>query len=285
MELWQVDIVGGVLLADDTEAKVDWVGRSFPVLVIPAVVRRATGRAVCSAFAGALVKFGVPGEVLTDNGKQFTGRFTKPRPGEVLFERICRENGIVARNTKPRSPTTTGKVERFHQSLKGECLTGRIFSTVEDAQAAVDKLVAEYNYDRPHQGIDDLFPAQDKTEAVAPPLRIPSGLLPPTPPPPPVESARPGVHDSGWPVCTGPGRPDSTHLRQPDDRPTAALARPVPACPSPCGPTPTGCTSSPATEPGSRAAHPAFRNATWPGCWPTVADPPDPHHYPPAPPI
>ena len=41
-------------------------------------------------------RFGVPGEVLTDNGKQFTGRFTRPRPGEVLFERICRENGITA---------------------------------------------------------------------------------------------------------------------------------------------------------------------------------------------
>jgi transposase InsO family protein len=50
--------------------------------------------------------------VLIDNGKQFTGRSIKPRPGEVLFERICRENGIVARNTKPRSPITTGKVER-----------------------------------------------------------------------------------------------------------------------------------------------------------------------------
>ncbi len=76
--------------------------------MIATVVRRATGRAVCAAFAGALSRFGVPGEVLTDNGKQFTGRFTKPRPGEVLFERICRENGIVARNTKPRSPLLTG---------------------------------------------------------------------------------------------------------------------------------------------------------------------------------
>jgi hypothetical protein len=44
--------------------------------------------------------------------EQFTGRFTKPRPAEVLFERICRENGIIARLTKPRSPTTTGKIER-----------------------------------------------------------------------------------------------------------------------------------------------------------------------------
>ena len=63
---------------------------------------------------------GVPAEVLTDNGKQFTGRFTKPRPAEVLFERVCREHGITAQLTKPYSPTTTGKVERCHQTLRRE---------------------------------------------------------------------------------------------------------------------------------------------------------------------
>jgi hypothetical protein len=63
--------------------------------------------------------YGVPAEVLTDNGKQFTGRFTKPRPAEVLFERVCREHGITAKLTKPYSPTTTGKVERW------QCATRR----------------------------------------------------------------------------------------------------------------------------------------------------------------
>lgn len=82
--------------------------------VIAKVAQRAAGRAVCLAFAEALQRFGILEEVLTDNGKQFTGRFNRPRPAEVLFERICRENGIVARNAKPRTPTTTGKVERFH---------------------------------------------------------------------------------------------------------------------------------------------------------------------------
>jgi transposase InsO family protein len=70
------------------------------------------GRAVCEAFTAAMNRYGVPSEVLTDNGKQFTGRFTKPRPAEVLFERICREHGITALLTKPSSPTTTGKIER-----------------------------------------------------------------------------------------------------------------------------------------------------------------------------
>jgi hypothetical protein len=63
------------------------------------------------AFGEALGRFGVPEEVLTDNGKQFTDRFGKG--AEVLFDRICRTNGIVHRLTQPASPTTTGKVERF----------------------------------------------------------------------------------------------------------------------------------------------------------------------------
>jgi hypothetical protein len=45
--------------------------------------------------------YGVPEEVLSDNGTVFTGRIIKPRPAEVLFERICRENGITQRLTRP----------------------------------------------------------------------------------------------------------------------------------------------------------------------------------------
>jgi transposase InsO family protein len=93
--------------------------------VIAAVTERATGRAVCLALAGALARFGVPEEILTDNGKQFTDRFGKG--GEVLFDKICRKNGITHRLTAPASPATTGKVERFHQTLRRELLDGRVF--------------------------------------------------------------------------------------------------------------------------------------------------------------
>jgi transposase InsO family protein len=75
--------------------------------VSAAVTERATARAVCLAFAQALQRFGVPEEVLTDNGKQFTDRFGKG--GEVLFDKICRKNGITHRLTQPASPTTTGR--------------------------------------------------------------------------------------------------------------------------------------------------------------------------------
>ena len=121
MALWQMDLVGGIFLADGTEAKlVTGVDDHSRFCVICQVVVRATGRAVCLAFAAALRQFGVPGEVLTDNGKQFTDRFGKG--GEVLFDRICRDNGIIHRLTQPRHPTTTGKIERFHGSLRRELL-------------------------------------------------------------------------------------------------------------------------------------------------------------------
>ena len=77
---------------------------------------------MCLAFVDAMRLYGVPEEVLTDNGKVFTGRFGKPRPAEVLFERICRKNGIKQLLTKPYSPTTTGKVERLQQTLQRELL-------------------------------------------------------------------------------------------------------------------------------------------------------------------
>ena len=91
--------------------------------------------------------YGIPDEVLSDNGKQFTGRFGKSRPAEVLFERICRRNGIRQRLTRPFSPTTMGKVEHWHQTLRVEFLNDAgPFDTIEAAQAAIDAWREEYNH-------------------------------------------------------------------------------------------------------------------------------------------
>ena len=180
MQLWQLDIVGGLMLADGAECKVvTGVDDHSRYCVIAAVVPRATGRAVCLAFAAALARFGVPDEVLTDNGKQFTDRFGAG--GEVLFDRICRDNGIVHRLTQPASPTTTGKIERFHQTLRRELLSDRgPFTDLAAAQAAVEAWVAEYNTDRPHQSLDMDTPASrfstNRGSEELLPLRLPAAL-------------------------------------------------------------------------------------------------------------
>src|SRR3546814_1737584 len=112
MELWQMDIVGGVRLVDGSEVKiVSGIDDHSRFVISAQVVARATARPTCEALALALRRYGVPEQILTDNGKVFTGRFG-PGTGEVLFDRICRENGIKHLLAAPRSPTTTGKVER-----------------------------------------------------------------------------------------------------------------------------------------------------------------------------
>src|SRR5260370_41931854 len=129
--------------------------------VIATAVRRATARPVCQGFGDAMCVFGVPEEVLTDNGKVFTGRFHKPGvPVEVLFDRIRREYGITHRLTKVRSPTTTGKIERLHQTLQDELLDVHgPFESIQALQAALDAWRQEYNTSRPHQSLGMAFPA------------------------------------------------------------------------------------------------------------------------------
>jgi transposase InsO family protein len=189
MQLWQLDIVFGPRLVDTItgelrEARiVTGLDDHSRYCVLARVVERATGRAICLAFTQALECYGAPEEVLTDNGKQFTDRFG--RGGEVLFDKICRRNGIAHRLTAPSSPTTTGKIERFHQTLRRELLDdARPFTSLLEAQAAIDDWVREYNAARPHQALETSAPvtpaerfqaASDEQRALLP-LWLPAGL-------------------------------------------------------------------------------------------------------------
>jgi transposase InsO family protein len=104
----------------------------------------------------ALGRHGIPDQILTDNGKVFTGRFGPAgSSAEVLFDRICAVNGIRHLLTAPRSPTTTGKVERWHKTMRAEFLRDhdRRHATLEELQAALDVWVEEYNTVRPHQAL------------------------------------------------------------------------------------------------------------------------------------
>jgi transposase InsO family protein len=205
MQLWQLDVTGSVFLADGTELKlISGLDDCSRFCLIAAVVRRATGRAVCRAFVAAMAAHGIPDEVLTDNGKVFTGRFGKPRPAEVLFERICRKNGIKQLLTKPYSPTTIGKVERWHQTLQTDFLTDAgPFATIDAAQAAVDAWRHEYNHDRPHQSLDMATPASRFRPRPPDPDALsvwaPADLEPLTHPAPAPDGATAAAEPASWP--------------------------------------------------------------------------------------
>ena len=154
MELWQMDVVGRIRLADGTElSAVTGVDDHSRFCVCARLVARATARPVCDAWPGRCAPTACPTQILTDNGKVFTARFG-PGPGPVLFDRICADNGIRHLLTAPYSPTTTGKVERFHARCgpSGWPTTHR-FATIVEAQASLDAWVEHYNTERPHQSL------------------------------------------------------------------------------------------------------------------------------------
>jgi hypothetical protein len=162
MELWQMDVVVRIHLADGTElSAVTGIDDHSRFCVCARLVARATARPVYDALAFAMRVHGVPDQILTDNGKVFTARFGKG-PGPVLFDRICNDNGIRHLLTAPYSPTTTGKVERFHKTMRREWLADNDyrFATLADAQASLDAWVHHYNTERPHQSIGMVAPLE-----------------------------------------------------------------------------------------------------------------------------
>jgi len=174
MELWQLDLVHGFALADGTAAKaLTGLDDHSRFCVSARLMLRERTQSVCDGFSSALREYGVPAQVLTDNGKVFTGRFAQP-PVEVLFDRICRENGVDHILTQPRSPTTSGKIERFHRSLRVEFNTRQVFRKLKTAQEALDEWVSYYNTQRPHQALEDATPesrfrgGQDRPRELAP---------------------------------------------------------------------------------------------------------------------
>ncbi|WP_081706552.1 integrase core domain-containing protein [Nocardia sp. CNY236] len=79
-----------------------------------------------------------------------------------------RENGITHRLTAPRTPTTTGKIERFHGSLRRELLDSHPpFNSLAHAQTVIDTWVTGCNTDRPHQALDMTAPV-DRFSTTAP---------------------------------------------------------------------------------------------------------------------
>jgi transposase InsO family protein len=109
---------------------------------------------VIEVLRASLSAYGVPEEILTDNGSQYvTWR------GKSAFSKELDKRGIRQIVAAPRRPTTLGKIERFWGTLWRECLESAVFVDLGDARQRIGHFIDHYNFQRPHQGIDGLVPA------------------------------------------------------------------------------------------------------------------------------
>jgi len=123
-----------------------------------------SGDAAWDCFTSAAAAYGLPRQLLSDNGSIFTGRFLGV---EVAFERKLREIGVELLNAAPYHPQTLGKLERFHRTLKEWLEDEGPACDLAELQALLERFGAHYNEERPHQGIGDATPHERYAEGFA----------------------------------------------------------------------------------------------------------------------
>jgi putative transposase len=143
---------------------------------------------------------GVTPRIISDNGPQFIAKDFKE------FIRVC---GMTHVKTSPYYPQSNGKIERFHRTLKGDCIRQQTPLSLEDARRTVGNYIERYNTVRLHSAIghitpkdklagreQEIFAARDRKLAEARERRKllrqtePAGEQPSTPP---AVAARPAI--------------------------------------------------------------------------------------------
>jgi transposase InsO family protein len=109
---------------------------------------------VLEVYREAVVEYGAPKEMLTDNGRQYTSW-----RGSTQFEAQMKKDHVKHIKSQPHHPMTLGKIERFWETIFQEFLSKAQFSSFEDARERIRHWVQYYNHRRPHQGIGSLCPA------------------------------------------------------------------------------------------------------------------------------
>lgn len=152
-EMWQIDTIDWTIAVG--VAKVfNILDDHSRVACRSRAAAEATAEAAWTTFCQAAQRWGLPAGVLSDNGLCFSGKL---RGFEVLFEANLRDGGITPITARPYHPQTTGKVERFQQTLKKwlrhqDHLHG-LAADLDELQARLDTFCDYYNTQRPHQGI------------------------------------------------------------------------------------------------------------------------------------
>jgi transposase InsO family protein len=153
-EWWQIDATDWVI-ATGLVKIFNIVDDHSRVAIRSRAVTEASTRQAWTTFCQGAQRWGLPAGLLSDNGLCFSGKL---RGTEVLFEANLRDAGVRPITGRPFHPQTTGKVERFQQTLKKWLRRQRLARSLAELQAQLDEFCRVYNHERPHQGIGRITP-------------------------------------------------------------------------------------------------------------------------------
>jgi transposase InsO family protein len=152
-QLWQSDIMT-FRLAGRNAYLIGFMDDYSRYITSLGLYRSQTAAHVLETYRRGIAEYGVPREILTDNGRQYTNW-----RGKTRFEREMKKDRVKHIRSRPHHPMTLGKIERFWKSIQNEFLFRAQFDSFEQAVERTAYWIKYYNYKRPHQGIGSLCPA------------------------------------------------------------------------------------------------------------------------------
>lgn len=149
-DLWQIDATRHTLVDGTAFWVVDVLDDHSRFLLATTEGSGPTGELAWTALASAAAAYGLPRQLLSDNGATFTGRLIG---AEVNFERAVRAAGIEFIHAGPGHPQTLGKLERQHRT-QNEWITDHPPATAVHAQQVLEDYRSDYNHARPHHALN-----------------------------------------------------------------------------------------------------------------------------------
>lgn len=154
--LWQFDGFETALADGSTVVVLHLTDDCSRVDLALQAVRSENGADVIATFQLAVARYGLPAQVLTDNGSAFSGR---RRGWTSDFERYLCDLEVQAITSRVSHPQTCGKNERAHQRVLKWLARHPPASDLHQLQDRLDTYRQAYN-NRPNAVLDGLHPNQ-----------------------------------------------------------------------------------------------------------------------------
>jgi transposase InsO family protein len=116
------------------------------------VERKITSHEVIERLADLFITRGIPDNIRSDNGPEFTAKAVRKWLGRL---------GVTTLFIEPGSPWENGYIESFNGKLRDGLLNGEIFTTLLEAKVLIENWRREYNTIRPHSSLGYKPPAPE----------------------------------------------------------------------------------------------------------------------------